>query len=45
MQVNLAKVVFVILSVFILKITVADTLRDDHNRAPSNTIRVTGQGN
>ena len=44
MQVNLAKFVFVILSVFLLKITVADTLRDGHSRAPSNVVTVTGQG-
>jgi hypothetical protein len=45
MQVNLAKIVFVILSVFLLKISVADTLRENHNRTPSSSVTVTtGQG-
>ncbi len=43
MQTNLAKFVFIILSVFLLKITVADTLRDE-SRAPSSTVKVTSQG-
>lgn len=41
MQVNLAKIVFVILSVFLLKISVADTLRENHARTPSSSVRVT----
>lgn len=42
MQPYLAKFVFLILSVFLLKITVADTFRDDY-RAPSSTVKVTHQ--
>ncbi|WP_164848388.1 hypothetical protein [Halobacteriovorax sp. HLS] len=43
MQVNLAKVVLVILSVFLLKITVADTFRDNQAKLPKSAIKITGQ--
>ncbi len=37
MHLNLTKIVFVILSVFFLKIAVADTFRANDGRKPSST--------
>jgi len=37
MRLNLTKIVYVILSVFFLKIAVADTFRTNESRGPANS--------